>query len=62
MVKCKTPGCDTEIQMPNKEWDMTPPNPGSPILHLRYYKCPKCNKGFRIAEKIPRPIDGKLKP
>lgn len=50
MAKC--PKCGLEIERPNKEWNMRPGIMRGQALHVKQYRCPKCDKSFRIADKI----------
>jgi uncharacterized protein with PIN domain len=57
MVKC--PRCGTEIERPMKEWNMIPHSESKPKIHVKHYRCPQCNKTFRLADKIiPTEIGG----
>jgi hypothetical protein len=56
-VKCPNPECDQDIEQPMKEWDMRPSRPGLQAIHVKHYRCPKCNRVFRIADKIQGPVE-----
>lgn len=48
-VRC--PRCDSTDVEPTKEWDLKG-GKGGQDFHATQYKCRKCEKSFRILERI----------
>jgi hypothetical protein len=54
MLRCPWKDCQADLGdlKPTKEWDMRPHSGKGPALHVKHYRCTKCLRPFRIADKI----------